>query len=317
MTVRLYAYAKINLFLDVTGKRADGYHDIRSLMQTVSLCDTVTVSAEDMTDPTITLTCNKEELPCDERNLAYRAALAFYEAVGFRKRTKIHIEKKIPVSAGLAGGSTDAAAVLKALNRICDFPFSTEKLCAIGKILGADVPFCILGGTAEVCGIGEQITACEDLPRLPIVVVKQGEGVSTPWAYRRLDEMYGDFNGQFAGGTDPHQHYAALREGIRRGVPEAVTAHLYNVFEGAVLPIHAEARGLKRFFSDHGAEAALMSGSGPSVLGFFRDPASAERAAAELNANQPSEIAFCVYPVSGADAAKFLCDSEGENCDEG
>lgn len=297
MTIRLRAYAKINLYLDVVGRRTDGYHDIRSLMQAVSLYDTVTVSVGEEKGDKIILECSSESIPCNEKNLAYRAAVLFYDVWGERRNTRIKIEKRIPVSAGLAGGSTDAATVLVALNRIYGVPFSEKELCEIGKRLGADVPFCIVGGGAEVAGIGDLLTPIPDIPSFPMVVAKDGEGVSTPEAYRSLDVIFDGFTGQYAGGTVDEERYTALLCGLRTDDTELVTDSIYNVFERAVLPHHTKAAGLKEFFYSHGAVAAMMSGSGPSVFGIFRDDASAKSVAALLNEGHDTPIAFAVHPV--------------------
>lgn len=298
MTVQLKAYAKINLFLDVTGRRADGYHDIKSLMQTVSLYDLVTVSTDEDAPFVITISCDNENVPCNEKNLAYRAADRFYEAFGKRSATHIKIEKNIPMEAGLAGGSTDAAAVLIALNRIFGEPFSKERLCEVGKKLGADVPFCILGGSAEVSGIGDVLSPISDLRSLFFVVAKHGAGVSTPAAYGLLDEIFGGFAGEYAGGTAEKGCYETLLSELREGSTAPVRS-VYNIFEKAILPRHKDALELKELLLSSGAEIAMMSGSGPSVFGVFRDMRSAECAAARLNEGREIPIAFAVHSVVG------------------
>ena len=296
MTVEIKAYAKINLFLDVTGRRADGYHDIHSLMQTVSLYDTVTVSTEENAPAVITLSCDNESVPCNEKNLAYRAAERFYEAQGKRCATHIAIEKRIPMEAGLAGGSTDAAAALVALNRIFGEPFTTEAQCAIGKRLGADVPFCILGGSAEVTGIGDVLTPVSDLRTLFLVIAKDGAGVSTPQAYGLLDEIFHGFTDEYANGTAEKGRFEMLLSELRADSTAPVRS-VYNVFEKAILPRHKEASELKELFLSSGAATAMMSGSGPSVFGVFRDAESAERVAARLNEGRECPIAFAVRSV--------------------
>lgn len=296
MTVEMKAYAKINLYLDVTGRRTDGYHNIKSVMQAISLCDLVTVSIDENAPAVITLSCDNENVPCNEKNLAYRAADRFYDVLGKRKATHISIEKNIPMEAGLAGGSTDAAAVLVALNRIFDRPFSIEQLCAIGKKLGADVPFCILGGSAEVSGIGDVLTPLSDIHPLCLVVAKHDAGVSTPAAYGLLDEIFHNFTGEYANGTCENGRFASLLAELRTGSTVPVKS-VYNVFEKVILPRHKEAAELKEFFLSSGAEAAMMSGSGPSVFGIFRDAQSAECVAARLNEGHERPIAFAVQSV--------------------
>lgn len=298
MTVEMKAYAKINLYLDVTGRRTNGYHNIKSLMQTISLCDLVTVSIDENAPAVITISCDNKDVPCNEKNLAYRAADRFYDALGKRSATHISIEKNIPMAAGLAGGSTDAAAVLVALNRIFGEPFSLESLCAIGKKLGADVPFCILGGSAEVSGIGDILTPLSNIRPLHLVVAKHGAGVSTPAAYGLLDEIFHSFTGEYANGTAEAGRYEALISELRTGSTAPVKS-VYNVFEKAILPRHKEAAELKEFFLSSGAETAMMSGSGPSVFGVFRDSQLAERVAARLNEGREAPIAFAVQSIFG------------------
>ena len=208
MNITLSAPAKINLFLDVTGRRPDGYHTITGVMQAVSLCDTVTV---EVTEPTgmyvcslgahtagaasITLTCTNPDRPTDSRNLAWRAAEKFFAATGRGcKKLAIHIEKNIPAAAGMAGGSTDAAAVLVALNQLFDLPLTTEALCEAGLTLGADIPFCIKGKAHITEGVGEILTPITPMPECELVVACGGEGVSTPAAYKALDTLYGNFD---------------------------------------------------------------------------------------------------------------------------
>ena len=196
-TITLQANAKINLLLDITGRRPDGYHTITGVMQAVSLADTVTVTAsgEGAGRPTITLACSDPTLPTDGKNLAWRAAEVFFTvvpSVGCDALT-IDIDKRIPAAAGMAGGSTDAAATLRALNDLFDHPLSEEQLLAVGLSLGADVPFCLVGGTQLTEGVGERMTPLCPLPACAILVACAGEGISTPAAYRALDERYGNF----------------------------------------------------------------------------------------------------------------------------
>ena len=283
------AYAKINLFLDVCGRREDGYHLIRSIMHTASLCDEVSLTPRKRVDgePQFRLTCSNPAVPCNEKNLAWRAAEAFFAKVGAPSdiALDIHIEKNIPMAAGLAGGSTDAAAVLKALNTWAKAPWpnawagplSQNELCRLGLTLGADVPFCIRGGAALVSGVGEVLQPCPTLPSCFVVVACDGEGVSTPAAYRALDEMYGGF----APGAYRWQEerLASLVKAMAEGSLAGVGEYAFNLFESVILPHHAEARQLKDYFAQQGATLSMMSGSGPSVLGVFerREDAAAAR----------------------------------------
>lgn len=296
--ITLQANAKINLFLDITGRRADGYHTITGVMQAISLCDTVTVSVTEPTDgmrlcvmgprggqaEEITLTCSNPDLPTDSRNLAWRAAERFFSATGRGcRRLAIHIEKRIPAAAGLAGGSTDAAAVLIALNRLFDFPMTDEALRGVGLTLGADVPFCMAGGAQITEGIGEALTSVPPLPDCDLVIACGGEGVSTPAAYKALDDLYGNFDPAVYA---PHADgltalLGALREGDLRGA----SADVFNLFETVILPRRPVAREIKEVLLGEGALTALMSGSGPSVFGIFpKGDEGAQKARAALEA---------------------------------
>lgn len=283
-TLTLAAPAKINLFLDITGRRPDGYHTISGVMQAVGLCDTVTMTLTPLVEgeePRHTLTCTNPDLPTDGKNLALRAANAFFEATGLgQTHLHIHIEKHIPAAAGMAGGSTNAAAVLKGLNQLLEYPLTQDDLCRVGLTLGADVPFCIIGGAQITEGVGEILTPCDSLPPCHLVVACAGEGVSTPAAYKKLDEMYGYFDGTSY--TPKAAALAAQLEALKNGDLCGAGKHAYNVFESAVLPIHSKAGYIKDTLAVSGAVFAMMSGSGPSVFGIFEDEATARSAAEGL-----------------------------------
>ncbi|MBQ7315706.1 MAG: 4-(cytidine 5'-diphospho)-2-C-methyl-D-erythritol kinase [Clostridia bacterium] len=286
-SLTLSAHAKINLFLDITGRRPDGYHTISGIMQAISLCDTVTLTltpAADGEDPRYTLTCTNPELPTDGKNLAFRAAVAFFEATGTgNTHLHMHIEKRIPAAAGMAGGSTNAAAVLKGLNALMGHPLTQEALCRVGLTLGADVPFCVKGGAQITEGVGEILTPCASLPPCHLVVACAGEGVSTPAAYKKLDEMYGSFDGTVY--TPRSDMLASQLEALKKGDMGRAGEYAYNIFESAVLPTHSKAGYIKRTLEDGGAVWTMMSGSGPSVFGVFADE-DAARATVEAFRNQ-------------------------------
>ena len=282
MKIVLSAPAKINLFLDITGRRPDGYHTITGVMQAVSLCDTVTVEVSEPTGmyvcslgahttgaETITLTCSNPDLPTDSRNLAWRAAEKFFSATGRGcRQLTIHIEKNIPAAAGMAGGSTDAAAVLVALNQLFNYPLTTDALCEVGLTLGADVPFCIKGKAQITEGIGEALTPITPMPECELVVACGGEGVSTPAAYKALDTLYGNFDPT---AYTPHaEGLTALKTALWHGDLTALCGSVFNLFESVVLPERPVARQIKETLLAAGAVTALMSGSGPSVFGVFR-----------------------------------------------
>lgn len=270
MTVSIKAYAKINLFLEVCEKRPDSYHNIDSIMQTVSLHDVITLSNND----SIILSNNKG-LPNDETNLAYKAAKLFFDHTRVNGGVSINIEKNIPVSAGLAGGSTDAAAVLKGLNQLYKTELSIEKLCELGSKLGADVPFCIKGGTYITKGIGDVFTPCSPLPDCFLVITKNGEGVSTPFAYGQIDKSRE--NNNYIAKTSYNTSEALCKKNLKGAI-----ATFYNAFEAVVLPIRPKVQEQKDILLNHCAVATMMSGSGPSVFGIFENEANAVSALREL-----------------------------------
>ena len=275
MKIILKAPAKINLWLEIASKRPDGYHDIESVMQTVTLFDTLTIERLDPEEGIrrITVSCSVDSLACDESNLCYRAAQEFFRAAGIGSfNVSVHIEKRIPIAAGLAGGSTDAAATLLGLNELFGARLDRAELFETGSRLGADVPFCIKRGISVTRGIGDRFSDCRRLPECFFVIACGGEGVSTPRAYRRLDEMY-DFSER------PDVSVFTSKLG---GTIDEIAAAAGNIFESAVLPVRPVAAGIKASMLENGALGALMSGSGPSVFGIFRDRETAERAAAEL-----------------------------------
>lgn len=256
------AHAKTNLFLDITGRRADGYHLIDTVFQSVALCDVVAVKlAGD-----ITLRCDAPGIPCDGRNIAHRAAAAFYARTGLSGGADIWIEKHIPQEAGLGGGSADGAAVLFALNRLHGGPLSTQALCEAGLSVGADLPFCLLGGTARATGVGEALTPLPALSGAPIVIVKPPFGISTAAAYRAYDER------------PPAPRRALDLAGVLSLDPGA----LYNVFE-ELTDRRGEIAAIRRALCDGGASAALMSGSGSAVFGIFKTEAEAAESASALS----------------------------------
>lgn len=272
-TVTVRGYAKINLHLDITGRMADGYHRVENVMQTVSLCDTLQITLSDT--PGRQLTCNRPELPTGEDNLILRAVGLYAEAIGEELGVRIALDKQIPVAAGLAGGSTDAAATLRGLNRLMGDRLSEEELCAIGARLGADVPFCIVGGTAYADGKGERLHALAPLPPCFAVIAFGGEGVSTAWAYGTLDRRYGNFAGDC---YQPHSAEAMCRA-LANASLEEVAAHLYNIFEAPVCEARPTVERLRRLLAESGAVSAMMSGSGPSVFGLFTEERAAQIAA--------------------------------------
>ena len=254
------AYAKLNLTLDILGKRDDGYHELRMVMQTVSLCDDVTVTLTDGTG--VVCRVAGAELPCDERNLAVKAANAFCEALGYHGGIDIALTKRIPSEAGMAGGSADAAAVLRALRDLIAPTLTDERLEEIGARVGSDVPFCVRGGTQLAEGRGERLTALRNAPRLYAAVCKPDFPISTPALFQRSDRV----------SLTDRPDTAAMLAALEAGDAAALCAKVKNVFE-QVLPDEQRARieDIKRALLVHGAECAAMTGSGSAVFGLFRE----------------------------------------------
>jgi 4-diphosphocytidyl-2-C-methyl-D-erythritol kinase len=293
LTVTLLARAKINLYLDILSRRENGYHNIQSIMQTVDLCDTVTLTRRAPGEG-IHIETDAEGLPNDRRNLAWRAAEQFSVLLGAVPDVSIRIEKRIPMAAGLGGGSADAAAVLRGLNRLYRTDVPTSELCELGSRLGADIPFCIVGGAMVAEGIGEILTPCHGLSeRFFVTVACGGEGVSTPEAYGALDSMYGNFAKPRAVGA----HFAPLHAALATDDLQKIGTHMFNIFEQAVLPTHSVAPRLLTAMRESGSVAAMMSGSGPSVFGLFAEEAMA-RTAAERIGNDLGIRAFVTRPVN-------------------
>ncbi len=276
MIMELKAYAKINLGLDITGKREDGYHELKTIMQQIDLYDVIKLYAEAETGGSndrgqILISCNDSMVPADERNLAYKAARLLFDEFDITDAVLIEIEKNIPVSAGLAGGSTDAAAVLKGINEYFGLGLSLEELIERGVKLGADVPFCIMGGTAYAGGIGEEIYPLETPEEYIVLVAVPDTRVSTKWAYNAYDEIAG-------GGNVRHPDIDQLRAAIEMEDFGCIPEFLGNVLEYATIPEYPIISKVKSTIMQNGAAGALMSGSGPSVYGLFMDEEKAARA---------------------------------------
>lgn len=267
------AFAKINLFLDVEGVRDDAYHNIISVMQSIDWTDTVQIEAKPIGEG-ICLTCSDSDIPTDQRNTAYKAAHLFLERINSESGIFIHINKNIPHAAGLAGGSADAAAVLLGLNELFQFPLTTEELLIIGKKIGADVPFCIMGGTVLVTGIGEKLEKLTACPSCHIVCAKMGEGVPTPQAYAALDQKFDNFRDY----KPQHQKLSHMKSAMKRGELPTFRDAVFNIFESVVEPERPAVTVLKQVLLSHGASVAMMSGSGPSVFGIFEDLSAADAA---------------------------------------
>lgn len=265
------AYAKVNLALDVTGKRMDGYHELDMIMQSIDLYDEIELTLSDKQG--IRLTCNLDYVPIDERNIAYRAAQRFLKGIHSTKGVDIHIEKNIPVAAGLAGGSTDGAAALRLLNEAYDFPMSEEELLAIGLSLGADVPFTMVGGTKRCQGIGEVMTPVASFEGRYLVLAKPQFGLSTA-------EIFKDLKIEL---LHRHPRIDDLISAITRGDTPMVARQMGNVLENVSFKKAGNLRTLKQKLLKVGALGAAMSGSGPTIFGLFASKEEALGAMARLD----------------------------------
>ena len=266
--MEIQAYAKLNLTLDVLGKRPDGYHDLKMVMQSITLADTLALERTD--SGAVRVRSNLSFLPGGEKNLAAAAALRFYEALGRScGGWDITLTKRVPVCAGMAGGSSDAAAVLRALNQWEGSPFTREELCRVGEQVGSDVPYCVLGGTALAEGRGEVLTPLPALPRCWVVACKPDFPISTPELFGRIDSA------RVRCRPDTDGLVAALAAGDLGGVAR----RMYNVFEDVLQPRQqAKVREIKNVLIQCGALGANMSGTGPTAFGLFDSEGAAREA---------------------------------------
>lgn len=249
------AFAKINLTLDVLGKREDGYHDLKSIMQTISIRDDIEIDLD--TGKPWVLRCDQEGIPTDERNLAWKAAKVYFDRIGKEPDgIEIRITKRIPTQSGLGGGSADAAAVLRALNRHYGNPLSVLALAELGASVGSDVPFCVLCGTAMVEGRGERLRKLPDMPDCCFVVCKPDFSCSTPELYRKLDEA------QIA----KRPNHQAMESALLAGDLGRIAENVWNVFDPVVTQEHLELNYIKSIFNSYGSVAQQMTGSGSAVF---------------------------------------------------
>ena len=256
-SIRLKARAKINLGLDVLGRREDGYHDVRMVMQTIGIYDRIIITK--IPEDEIRIKSNLYFLPVNENNLMYKAAKLLKDKCGYSGGVDIDLNKFIPVSAGLAGGSTDAASTLFGINKLFDLSLSMQELMDIGVEIGADVPYCVMRGTALAEGIGEKLTPLDPLPRTWILIAKPPINVSTKLVYESLD----------MNGVDKHPDIDGLIDAIKRKDIHGVCGCMGNVLENVTVPLYPVINSIKNDMLEHGAINAMMSGSGPTVFGIF------------------------------------------------
>ncbi|SFG99446.1 4-diphosphocytidyl-2-C-methyl-D-erythritol kinase [Desulfotomaculum arcticum] len=266
--MQVKAYAKINLVLNITGVRVDGYHELETVMQTLALHDVLELSPANCID----LAVEGADLPSGPENLAYRAADLLRRETGCREGVRIRLIKKIPIAAGLAGGSADAAAVLRGLNRVWELGLTREELLKLAANIGSDVPFCISGGTALARGRGELIEPLPDLPPFGVLLVKPPFGVSTAEVYRSYDQTVDQIE----------PRCLKMVETIRQGDTDQIASLLDNDLEAVTTTMHPLIGAIKKDLLAAGARGVLMSGSGPTVFGIFHDCNTAAEAAGRL-----------------------------------
>ncbi len=261
----LQANAKINLFLEVLDTRPDGYHNIETVFQSIDLHDVITL--RESASGGIEIRCDDPRVPLDSSNLAYKAAELLSHESGKRHGVEIHILKRIPVGAGLAGGSTDAAATLIGLDELWGLGYDVDDLMKLGGKLGADVPFCIMGGTALGQGRGDELTQLEPFSGIPVVIANPGFEVSKAWAYGSLRDL---------GLTRERKSANILVGKMQRRDVSDVEEKLFNIFESVVMEEHPLVRRIKEEFIRAGASGVLMTGSGPTVFALAQDASSAQ-----------------------------------------
>lgn len=281
--------AKINLTLDILGKRPDGFHEVAMVMQSVSLHDTLTFTK---IPEGIELNLDVPGLEADERNLAWRAAALLLREKNVRGGVRIDLTKRIPIAAGLAGGSADAAAALRGVNALYDLGLTLPELCAYGAKLGSDIPFCLMGGTMLATGRGEILRELPAVPSFWVVLIKPKISVSTAWAYQNYD----------AHGAERHPENEAVCKKIAAQDRKGIALLLCNVLESVTIKKYPVIAQYKDWLLKKGAMASMMSGSGPTVFGLFADKTAAEEAAAALRGQTDADI--------------FVCQTAGKNKDQ-
>ena len=281
----LKAYGKINLGLDVLRRRDDGYHEVRMIMQTVGIYDRIDLIYKET--PGITVETNLYYLPDNENNLVYKAAKLLMDEIHVQKGVHIRLRKYIPVAAGMAGGSSDAAAVLFGVNKMFSLGLTTEQLMDRGVKIGADVPYCVMRGTALSEGIGEILTPLPVPPQCQVLIAKPGISVSTKFVYENLH----------ANELRPEQHpdIDGMMEAIKQKDLYGIADRFGNVLENVTIPAYPVIQEIKDLMLEQGAIGALMSGSGPTVFGLFTNPKAAAKAHEEMRFGAGAELAKQVY----------------------
>lgn len=292
----LKAYGKINLGLDVIRKREDGYHDVSMIMQSVGIFDTLEFAKTK--EAGIFLTTNCEGLPTDQNNLIYKSIQMLFKAYPIKGGLRVHLTKRIPILAGMGGGSSDAAAALVGANQLFELGLSIEELREYGRTLGADIPFCLTGGTMYAAGIGEKLTTLPNCPTCALLIAKPPIDVSTKAVYGglRIDEQ------------TKHPLIDSIKKGLAEGDIVAISNHMGNLLEDVTIKKHAIIEQLKEAMIQSGAIGALMSGSGPTVFGIYEKKSDAERAKKKIESKWLGTTFFVTEPVkNGIKMEEHIC----------
>ena len=284
--IQLKAYAKINLGLDVVRRREDGYHEVRMVMQTVQLYDKLTLNVLEEDD--IRIKTNVDFLPVDESNLVYKAIKMLKDKYNIKQGMEIDLFKCIPVAAGMAGGSTDCAAALVGASRLFGLNLSNQDLMELGVKLGADVPYCIMRGTALSEGIGEVLTQLSPMPECFILIAKPPISVSTKFVYEHLD----------IAGVQKHPDIDGMVQAIKEGSLAGIAERMENVLETVTIPAYPVIEEIKKVMKEQGAMNALMSGSGPTVFGIFESEEAAQQAKKQIRKQKLANQVYVVEPFT-------------------
>ena len=294
-TVTEKAHAKVNLGLDVLSKREDGYHEVKMVMQSIGLCDELSfTTSSDIKE--LSLSTDVTTLPLDDSNLIVKAAKLMIEKYNITQGIRIRLEKNIPMAAGMAGGSADAAATLRGINRLFGLGLTEEELCKLAVKIGADVPFCVCGGTYLAEGIGEKLSRLPDVPHCIILLAKPTVDVATPHVYKNYDSLE----------NVEHPDMDTVVDCIYRGDLGGIAFNMSNVLEGVTAGEYPIIKDIEQIMIEHGAMNAIMSGSGPTVFGMFENKANAERAAVKLRAMEEvgDVVVTCFEDLSGEEVRK-------------
>ncbi|MGN1141605.1 MAG: 4-(cytidine 5'-diphospho)-2-C-methyl-D-erythritol kinase [Oliverpabstia sp.] len=278
--MKLRAYAKINLGLDVLRRREDGYHDVKMIMQTIQMYDMLEMEKSEQ--PGIHLTTNLSYIPVNENNLVYKAVKLLMDQYGIEEGVTISLNKFIPVAAGMAGGSSDAAAALVGVNRMFQLGLTRQQLMELGVKIGADVPYCVMRGTALAEGIGEKLTALPPMPQCYVLIGKPGISVSTKFVYTNLN----------LGPDTHHPDIDGMIQALQDNDLYGITDRMENVLENVTIPAYPVIETIKDHMKAHGAVNAMMSGSGPTVFGIFDDKEKAEYACEKLKESMLTKQTF-------------------------